>query len=39
LELTPERPLFGHKSGKLSKTHWVCFLKPCSVSVPVSECG
>jgi SAM-dependent methyltransferase len=40
LELTPERPLFGHKSGKLSKTHWVCFLKPCSVSVAaVAECG
>ncbi len=28
LALTPERPLYGHKSGKLSKTHWVAFLKP-----------
>ena len=28
LALTPERPLFGHKSGKNSKTHWVAFLKP-----------
>lgn len=27
LELTPERPVFGHKSGKLSKTHWICFMK------------
>ncbi len=21
------QPLFGHKSGKLSKTHWMCFIK------------
>ena len=28
LELTPERPLFGHKSGKQQKTHWVTFMKP-----------
>lgn len=27
LALTPEKPLYGHKSGKLSKTHWVAFLK------------
>lgn len=27
LSLTPERPLFGHKSGKLNRTHWVAFLK------------
>lgn len=27
LALTPEKPLFGHKTGKLSKTHWVAFLK------------
>lgn len=39
LALTPHKPLFGHRSGKQAKTHWVCFLKPCSVSVPVSECG
>ena len=30
LALTPERPLYGHKSGKLSKTHWIAFLKPNS---------
>jgi SAM-dependent methyltransferase len=28
LALTPEKPLFGHKTGKLSNTHWVAFLKP-----------
>lgn len=27
LSLTPEKPLFGHKSGKASKTHWICFMK------------
>ena len=25
--LTPERPLFGHRSGKQQRTHWVAFLK------------
>ncbi len=27
LKLTDYKPLFGHKSGKAQKTHWVCFLK------------
>lgn len=27
LSLTPEKPLFGHKSGKKSSTHWIAFLK------------
>ena len=27
LELISEKPLFGHKSGKLQKTHWMCFMK------------
>ena len=27
LELTPERPLYGHKSGKRATTHWVAFIK------------
>ncbi len=27
LALTPEKPVFGHKSGKASKTHWICFMK------------
>ena len=28
LALTPHKPLFGHKSGKQQKTHWVTFMKP-----------
>ena len=28
LALTPERPLYGHRSGKKHNTHWVAFLKP-----------
>jgi SAM-dependent methyltransferase len=28
LALTPEKPLYGHRSGKQSKTHWIAFLKP-----------
>ena len=31
LMLTPEKPLYGHKSGKRAKTHWIAFLKPNSV--------
>ena len=27
LKLTPMLPLFGHKSGKQQRTHWICFLK------------
>ena len=27
LKLTTYEPLFGHKSGKLNKTHWLCFMK------------
>lgn len=27
LALTPEKPLFGHRSGKAAKTHWVTFMK------------
>jgi len=27
LALTPEKPLYGHRSGKKSQTHWVAFLK------------
>ena len=27
LALTPYKPVFGHKSGKASKTHWICFFK------------
>jgi len=28
LALTPHQPLFGHKSGKQMKTHWITFTKP-----------
>jgi hypothetical protein len=27
LKLSPYRPLFGHPSGKMMKTHWVTFMK------------
>ncbi|MGP5450335.1 SAM-dependent methyltransferase [Pseudomonas helleri] len=27
LALTDQRPLFGHKSGKREKTHWITFMK------------
>jgi len=27
LALTPEKPVFGNRSGKASKTHWICFVK------------
>jgi len=27
LKCTPYKPLFGHKSGKSMKTHWLCFMK------------
>lgn len=29
LALTPEKPLYGHRSGKKAQTHWVAFIKPC----------
>lgn len=27
LELTEQKPAFGHRSGKRSDTHWICFIK------------
>lgn len=27
LAMTPEKPLFGHRSGALAKTHWVVWIK------------
>ncbi len=27
LALTPVQPLFGHRSGKAQKTHWITFMK------------
>jgi SAM-dependent methyltransferase len=32
LKLTPEKPLFGHKSGKKMGTHWVTFMKQNAVT-------
>ena len=34
LALTNHRPLFGHKSGKREKTHWLTFMKPPRVQQP-----
>lgn len=34
LVLTPELPLFGHKSGKRGLTHWVTFQKATPVQCP-----
>lgn len=31
LKLTKAIPLYGHKSGKLSKTHWVAFIKNTAI--------
>lgn len=28
LALTPAEPLYGHRTGKQAKTHWVSFIKP-----------
>lgn len=33
LALTGEQPLFGHKSGKREKTHWITFMKPCCMEI------
>lgn len=30
LALAPQRPLFGHKSGRRSRTHWLAFFKSAS---------
>ena len=27
LKFTPEKPIFGHISGKRANTHWLCFMK------------
>lgn len=37
LALTNERPLFGHKSGKSSKTHWVAFMKSKAIGALDTE--
>jgi SAM-dependent methyltransferase len=32
LQLTDEKPLYGHRSGKSAKTHWVAFIKASNES-------
>lgn len=27
LNLAPKSPLFGHTSGRMKETHWICFIK------------
>ena len=39
LALTPEKPLYGHRSGKQSKTHWIAFLKPNRAIFPCPAAG
>jgi len=39
LELTPENPLFGHRSGKSSQTHWVAFIKQNDQVITSEERG
>jgi len=34
VSLTEYKPLFGHKSGKNSRTHWICFLKTAPSVLP-----
>lgn len=37
LKLTTERPLFGHRSGKHSLTHWLTFTKPNNPMQPTRK--
>ena len=39
LALTPEKPLYGHKSGRASKTHWVAFLKSGDSTNERNQCS
>lgn len=32
LAMTPEKPLFGHRSGSAAKTHWLVFMKPAALT-------
>jgi SAM-dependent methyltransferase len=36
IEVIGRKPLYGHKSGRASKTHWMCFVKIPSYN---DECG
>ncbi len=37
LALTPEKPLYGHRSGKKAQTHWVAFMKTPNTNSPAAE--
>jgi SAM-dependent methyltransferase len=39
LKLTPEKPMYGHRSGKQAQTHWCAFLKPNKAENKVSSAG
>jgi len=39
LSLTSEKPLFGHRSGKQSKTHWITFIKDTNISPKPNTIG
>lgn len=37
LQLTDQKPVLGHKSGKRSNTHWVLFMKPAAAKSEIPE--
>jgi len=37
LALTEEKPLFGHKSGKAARTHWVTFMKSPGIANAMAQ--
>ena len=39
LALTPEKPLYGHRSGKKANTHWVAFIKSVDDSSDATDTG
>ena len=39
LAMTPEKPLFGHRSGAAAKTHWVAFIKAALLPVDSPALG
>lgn len=37
LQLTDQKPLFGHHTGARAMTHWVCFLKHTGAVAPATQ--
>lgn len=37
LALTPERPLYGHRTGAKARTHWVAFLKSQRIAAGTAD--